>query len=324
MAKRLLDIVITHYQEPREIVRPLLDILMAQKCIDFQKFKVWWVQDGPTMSPFPEEGYFGESPIQFEKIVIPHKGVSAARNAGMDRADAEWICFCDCDDTFTGIYSLSSVFYILEQDPPYDLLWGSFWMDFPGEKTTPIVKGEYNHVWVHNKYYRLSFLREKDIRFDEDVTFSEDSAFNNIVEVEAAGRIGQINTETPLYAWCRRLDSVSNDPKRYWRNVEAHYIRNVHLRNEFLRRGYRERAKFVLIRTFTDAYAMLNKFPETEESKGIEEDVRRYYRGNLGAYGEIGEELKKKAVEASETEVGTFGVDIPGKPSFEDWMRHLA
>ena len=322
MPKRLLDIVVTHYQEDWDVYRPFLDVIAAQRSIDFNKFKIWFVQDGPYADLFPT-GYFDTVPFQLEVVTIPHKGVSAARNAGMDKADSEWICFCDCDDSFSSIYSLKWIFYILENESMsgnYDMMWNPFWMNLLDEGDNIKKYNEYNHVWVHNKYYRLSFLREHDIRFCEDLFMSEDSAFNNVVEMEIEPlRIGTINTEEPLYAWVRRRGSITTDPKRYYKNTEGHFERNLYVLGEYRKRNHK-RSAFVCARTITDAWAFLTRYPENEESLRITKRVAKFYQENKYVWRSLKKEAKKLSIEASEKEAGTLGMDIPGRPTVQEWI----
>lgn len=330
MSKRTLDIIVTHYNEPWEVVRPFFDILGAQKSVDFSKIKVWLIQDGPCVSIFPP-GYFVGSPLghsieNFETVTIPHGGVSAARNAGIDRADAEWICFCDCDDAFSSIYSLKVLFYILREDPPYDLMWNVFYKNYLDADDTLDIEKEYNHVWIHNKYYRLSFLREHNIRFPEGIFMSEDSAFNNVVEMEIGeNRIGQINTDWPLYCWLRRRGSVTTDPDRYYKNIEGHFHRNVWVLNEYRKRR-NKRSPFVVARTLTDVYSFITRYPENFESdeyKRIIGLVSEFYAKEKGVYRNIKKEFKELALQASEKEAGVLGLNIPGKPTMKEWLKEL-
>lgn len=321
--KRLLDIVVTHYNEPWEVVRPFFDMLGAQRGIDFKKIKVWFVQDGPQPSVFPA-GYFVGSPIGHSKdnleiVTIPHKGVSAARNAGMDMAYSDWICFCDCDDSFSSIYSLKNVLYILENDTTHELIWGKFWMNYL-DKDYPIVeRTEYNHVWIHNKYYRLDWLKEHDIRFCENLYMSEDSAFNNVVEMEGA-RIGEIGTKEGLYAWCRRSGSITLDDNRYYKNIEGHFDRNLYVLSEYEKRKH-ARAHFVAARTITDAWAFLTKREDCEEAERIRNRVVEFYQSRPMLFDKITDEIWEKATEASEREADVFGKDIPGRKTVMEWIQ---
>lgn len=321
MSKRLLDIVVTHYQEGWDIYRPFLDMIAAQRSVDFNKFKIWFVQDGPYLGLFPS-GYLDSVPFDMEVVTIPHKGVSAARNAGMDKADSEWICFCDCDDSFSSIYSLKWIFYTLENlSDAYDMVWNKFYMNLLDEGDNVKINEEYNHVWIHNKYYRLSFLREHDIRFCERLYMSEDSAFNNVVELETdPRRIGTINTDEPLYAWVRRRGSITTDKDRYYKNIEGHFERNLYVLYEYRKRRHK-RSAFVCARTITDAWAFLTRYPENEESIRITKRVAKFYQENKYIWRSLKKEAKKLAAEASEKEAGTLGADIPGRPTVQEWIN---
>lgn len=320
--KRTLDIVVTHYNEPWSVIQPFFDMIRNQKSVDYTKFKLWIVQDGPCADVFPRN-YWKDSPIDHEEICIPHSGVSAARNAGMDKADSEWICFCDCDDCFTSIFSLRMLFYIFNEEQPYDLMWNDFWTVHLGS-LNPTKQDSYNRIWIHNKYYRLNWLRENDIRFCEDLYMSEDSAFNAIVEMMVMlNRVGKINTPEPLYAWVRRLGSVTTDPTRYYKNCEGHFERNVYVFKECTRRK-KPYGNLIVGRTITDAWAMLTKFPENEESRRITAKVAEFYKENKEIWDNLSDDLKKLGIEASEREAGTWKMDIPGRPTFSEWLEKLA
>ncbi len=317
---RLLDIVVTHYREPWNIVRPFFDALGAQRSVDWSKIRVWLVQDGPFPDIFPK-GYLEGIPYDLQWITIQHRGVSAARNAGINAADSEWICFCDCDDSFSSIYSLKMILYTLKDlSDDYDMVWNAFYMNTLDAEDTLIKNEEYNHVWIHNKYYRLSFLREKDIRFCEDLYMSEDSAFNNLVELEIdSKRIGTINTSEPLYAWVRRIGSITTNDSLYYRNAEGHFLRNKYVLNEYRKRKHK-RSQFVCGRTITDAWAMLTRYPENEESLRITKLVAEFYQENKYIWRSLGRQYKRLAIEASEREAGTLGKDIPGRPTLQEWI----
>ena len=318
--KRLLDIVVTHYKEPWSVVRPFFDMLNAQKYVDFSRFKVWFVQDGPATNLIPT-GYFEGSPLQYEIVTIKHKGVSAARNAGMDKADSEWICFCDCDDCFVSIFSLRWLFYILDPEAPYDLMWNEFYMNYFDKDQTLIRQNEYNHVWIHNKYYRLSFLREHDICFCEDLYMSEDSAFNNVVEMEVPeGRIGEIHTTEPLYSWCRRKDSVTMNRENYYKNVEGHFKRNLYVLGEYEKRSH-ERTGLVVARTITDVYSFVTKYPSNEDARRISKMAGKFYLDHQDIYDNLPDEAKDLALKASEKEAGNEGTEIFGRPTLDEWLK---
>ena len=318
----LLDIIVPHYKEPWGVVRPLFDVLKSQKEVDFSRFRVIFVQDGPAFDLFPS-GYLEESPLQVMKITIPHKGVSAARNKGLDLAEATWVMFCDCDDSFTSIYSLMMLLYVLgsEDSNKFDLMWGSFYMS--GEGQLRPVK-EMNYVFIHNKFYRLSFLREHGIRFCEDLRMSEDSAFNTVVRLEIGEhRTGEINSNEPLYAWCRRPGSVTTDFSMWLENTEGHFDRNLYVLEEYRKRKMNG-CDLMAVRTMTDVYAMLHKDGVPEASERFLERVRTFYL-------EHEEEIQKapaikvqQALEAGDRDIATTEENIRRRPDLYDWMNSLA
>ena len=96
MAK--LDIIIPHYKEDPELMRPMLDILKIQRNVKFTDFRVLIVCDGEDI--VLPEGFGSDCPFEVRSITVPHGGISSARNAGLDASQADWIMWCDSDDAF--------------------------------------------------------------------------------------------------------------------------------------------------------------------------------------------------------------------------------
>ena len=105
----MLDIVITHYREPWEICRKQFIMLDMQRRVDWKDIRVTVINDGGHR--LPEECLAGLS-YPIEQLDIPHGGISAARNAGIEHSTAEWLCFCDFDDMFADVYALRTFTYI--------------------------------------------------------------------------------------------------------------------------------------------------------------------------------------------------------------------
>ena len=277
----MLDIIVTHYKEPWEIGKPLFDILALQRGIDFSNFRVILVNDGKE-NHLPDE-LFEHYPYRVDQIDIPHKGVSAARNAGMDFSNAEWINFCDFDDTYASVYSIRDVMNVLPSKD-FDLLWvklikEDFKVDCDDLRYAP---DKTTFVFVHGKYYRRSWLVEHGIRFDEDMPFQEDSLFNAyIVAILDHHRVGQIKTIFPSYVWCRRGESVTTskghrDPAAYF-----HFLRNWKLCDFYRDHLPEERLSDLVVRSCFDAYYMTHGVHVTDE---MLERIRREFREYIGTY----------------------------------------
>lgn len=134
---------------------------------------------------------------KFERITVisqENKGVSEARNKGLEVAKGEYIMFCDIDDH----YDENVIPYIKKklQEKNIDLLiFGR--KDIQGDKLIckyqienikdKISSLEYlekyfcngKHTYsVVNKVYKSSIIKENNLRFNKDFKYSEDTLFN--------------------------------------------------------------------------------------------------------------------------------------------------
>ena len=317
----MLDIIMPRYNEPWEVGRPYFDMLRCQKGVDLSKIRVILVHDGTE--PFPKST-FKDYPFKVEQHKIAHKGVSAARNHGLKLATAKWVTFSDFDDTFSNIYSLKMVFDVLGTND-YDMLWGSFFVENYDKKKNFVLtenKG-FNLVWIHNKYYRLDFLREKGLEFNEELYFCEDSAFNAMLNMYIdPKRIGTIKSPMPLYVWCYREGSATTDKSLTLKNMIGHFYRNKYVTEEFYASGHDD-ADAMVARTLTDAYIGLTRPDRPDGCEELEDLVRQFYRGHKTALKNVNGDVWQKVMRASVKEARGSGFLNENRPIFGDWLKEL-
>lgn len=313
----LLDIIVPHYNEPLEVVKPFINMINSQKGIDFKDFRVILVHDGSE--PFPEESLKG--PAEILQICQRQNGVSSARNTGIDISDAEWVNFSDCDDCYSSIFSLYMLFNVLRKDKDHDLLWAPFYM-INGNRLMKYDK--YNPIFIHNKYYRRKFLNKEGIRFCEKLHMSEDSAFNMIVQTRLGeGKIAQIETSEPVYSWCRRKGSITMSPEKWLHNVEGHFDRNLYVLEE-CRKNPDLRPDLMCGRTITDAYATLTKPGIEGDPEPVMKRVAKFYLENKDTIDGLTKEQMDQLLLVSDTEFGNNEGNRRIRPSLDDWLIRLS
>ena len=309
----ILDLIVPHYKEQWKVGKPFFDMLACQRGIDFSTFRVLLVHDGQIIYP---EKYFKDYPYKVVQYSIEHAGVSAARNYGLEQSDAEWVCFCDFDDTFTTIYALRNILSCMGNDVDY--MWTKFYIECcKNGDIFAKIKGE-NIVWVHGKFFRRQWLIDNELAFPVGIHYSEDSAFCALVnELAKPNRRGEIKTEFPVYSWVYRSDSVSVDPKNIAKNLTGFIDRNEYVVSEFKRRSI----PYINMigRMFADAYWAFHqknrKFPE-EELRFIE-----MAKKHLPDLKKANANVMSKIMDAAKM---TFaGIQMDAAEDFMNWIKKI-
>lgn len=319
---RLLDIIVPHYREPWEDGRKFFDLMEHQRGIRHDDFRVTVVQDG-------EEGALDwqcihdaySFPLRFE--TIPHGGVSAARNHGMDAADAEWVMFCDFDDMFTSVYSLKGILDLLAspEAEKYDFIHTPFVVENPTQDGLALTENRKESTWTHGKLFRLSFLRETGLRFDEELWYAEDSAFLAMMQaVIDIRRKARIRPPTyPLYTWTYRKDSVTGTKTNKPKFAGALLTRHEKVMDFLRSRGDTDTYNAMALRAMWDMYY------ETQESPAPEKTVRRvgqFYRDHAEEIAKV-DKARAEEIGAYSTKEHKPTCDRYGWPekAFPEWLE---
>ena len=310
----LLDLFITHWTEPWEVGKNGFGMLSLQRAVDWSQIRITLVHDGTE--PFPDE-YFDGMPFTVNQFSIPHGGIAKARNWCIDHSEATWIKWCDFDDMFAGVYSVQQIMNVLNNDK-FDLLWFDLLCDDHGKV---INRTERNPVFVHDKVFRRSFLLEKGIRFKEDLTWCEDSAFLALIEMDIDHqRIGKIKAQAPIYLYIVRDGSLCNRPEIKFANLKSFFNRHCYVAEEFKKRGLTAQYNTMCVRTMADSYYTLVKAPDIEEDKTeFAAEVWKWYEDHREAIGDCTRpdfDLVMRAVNKERFDGG----EITGE-EFIEWIK---
>ena len=331
----MLDIIVTHYNEPWDVGKKFFYMLDLQRDVDFSQIKVTLVNDGHE-NKLPDK-LFSHRSYQVEQISIDHNGVSAARNAGIEHSTAEWLCFCDFDDMFADVYALRNILNVLPADN-FDILWADIYAENKGwdGKTRLFTRGE-NLVFIHGKFYRRQFLITNGLRFDTALIFNEDSAFNSIANtIVDYHRTGKIETPAPIYIWTYRENSATTSPENRPKALIGLYERNKRVCKAFRLRLPYKRYCAMIARTVMDTYYALNVPSLPNELKGMKEDFVAFYREHKDQYSavdlktlrEIKEISRKEYQRGIEEEEARRDIDreqmiVDESVSVTKWLRSL-
>ena len=279
MDRPKLEIIVPHWTEPWSTGKKFFDILALQRGLEPGEFRVILCQDG-------EEGKLDGSlfeglPFEVKQIRIPHRGVSAARNAGMAAAVADWIAFCDFDDMYTSVHSLKVALRAIRQaeEKGKVYLWDRFSEEGRDRETGRYVL--YRHDWdmtfVHGRFYLRQFLIDNGIRFNEGLTFGEDQDFNTIVQIVAGEeRVGEI--KDPIYLWCENEDSVTRsykDKSELYPLMLKHRFATI---EELGRRGISGEYQAAVVRTVADCFYEMNGEKVPKNVRDCREQFRDWWK----------------------------------------------
>ena len=231
METKLLSVVIPAYNA-ENCISHCLDALLEQT---YQKLEIIVLDDGSEDGTMDIIKKYAERDFRIKAYTHQNKGVSATRNEGISKATGDYIFFCDADDFpepdiaeryiqaikgwkktdisficcgmyFDNLYNknVKNKRYLLES--AYGFVEGEYYLISRAAAATLAWLKLFN--FVTNKCYDLNFIKENNIRFDDDINIGEDLKFNLDYLDKCAGNIGVINK--CLYHYVKRSgDSLS-------------------------------------------------------------------------------------------------------------------
>ena len=253
--KPLLDIIVTHCDEPWETGKKLFDLIQYQQCVSLDQITVTVVQDGKDNALAWNDLLGGYSFKPRVVTLLNHMGIAEARNAGIDHTSSEWFMFCDWDDMFSDVSSLKMILELLPTSE-YDVLHGNYCQfEETQSKYFYINKVCGNMCTIHNKLYRREFILKKGLRFNPKLEYHCEFVFNSIILAETPSfRIGSIKTEFITYFKTFNPDGVLSREENYIHFIDTLFLRDVTLAQEMKKRGKTHAYKTQIVKTLYDAY----------------------------------------------------------------------
>ena len=223
MVKVKVSIVVPVYNAEEYLDRCLHSVLDQE----FASYEVILVDDGSTDASSLICDRYSSTDPRFVTLHQPNKGVSAARNAGINMAQGEYVMFLDSDDVLLP-YALESMFEPVAGEDIVIGGYGTFVAGVPSKEVKPgetvSYKGDdYKRFFEKNittncelldapwaKLFRNKAIR--NIRFDESLSYAEDKLF----VFEALSKCKSILTVShAVYGYYRRDGSLGSDISSY-------------------------------------------------------------------------------------------------------------
>ena len=330
MATKKLEILIPQYKETDEVVKPLLDSIAIQQNVDFDDIGVIIVNDGSDVKLSDE--LLQSYPFDINYYDNEHKGVSATRNACLDKAKAEYVMFCDADDMFVSNVGLWFLFNEIEKSN-FDTLISVFMEESRNPQTKEpmyiergrMEQGGIDGTFVHGKVHRRKYLLSQNIRWNDKLTIHEDSYFNILCKSLTKKAV---YCPFVFYLWKWRDESVCRHDPKYILNTYNNYLdSNTELVKEFLRRERVEEAEFYVCFMIFDAYQTLNKKEwieqENQEYRDATEKRFKQYYNEFNYLYKRADETKRNQIYAGMKQrfmaEGVFDENI----TLKDWIKHI-
>ena len=331
-----LQILVPHYKETAEVIKPLLDSLSIQQNIDFSEMGVIVCHDGDDSKDFiftdnldlVKEGamYLPNYPFEVKQIRQKHNGVSAARNSCLDKATADYVMFCDCDDMFYNACGVWILFREMDMGV-FDSLVSVFIEEtrLPETQEITYINHDMDSTFVHGKVHRRKYLIDKKIRWNPDLTIHEDSYFNILCQ-----NLSQ-NVKycpQPFYLWKWRDESVCrHDPKYILKTYNNMIDSNEALISEFIKRKVMDKAYLFTAIMIFDAYYTMNK-PEwinqvnKEYRDMTEKRFAKYYKDHKNMWNKLPISEKMQISQQIRGRSVLEGMQLE-QMTVEEWLEHI-
>ena len=282
-----LDILVPQYNEDDSIVKPLLNSLAFQQCINFDDLGVIIVNDGSET--FLSKKLLKSYPFKIKYIKAKHGGVSAARDRAFQESKADYVMFCDADDMFFNMCGLWIIFGQMQGG--FDAMNSTFLEEskIPDMEQHLFLNREQDSTFVHGKVYRRQYLIDNNIRWNPALTIHEDSYFNCLA-LNCTDKA--VYCPTPFYLWKWRDESVCRRDFKYILKTYNNMLdSNTALVEQLLSRGKVEAAKMYSASMIYDAYFTMNK------DEWINQENKEYRDATEKRFAEYYEKFKQYALD---------------------------
>ena len=278
----ILSIVIPQYKEGDKVVKRLLSSIDYQLNVNWDEVEVLVVNDGSDVKISKSVFENLDNIKHCEYVELPKNvGPGLCRQAGLDKAQGEYVTFCDADDMYQNYGTLSLYLEEIRQRHP-DIL-QTKWIEEveqnivneSGETSTALayITHDFEATWMHGKCFRKQFLTDNNIRFSDKLLYHEDSYFlSNAFEI--TDKVSRLNYIT--YVWTFDEHSITRrNNAAYSYESMPEFIRAIRYSVDWLSDKTPQKIPSKVVQLILYIYYMLqtNKQWEQKYIDSIEEEL---------------------------------------------------
>lgn len=271
-----LSILVPHYNEGEEVIRPLLDSIQVQQNTNLDEIEVIICDDGDgAVELSPEFLSHYTYDIQYHRE--PKGGVSQMRNKALEYSQGDYVMWCDCDDMFSLVLALW--FIRKETTTPmqvpvngvpttvngFDVMKSVFLEEGRNPQTGEVyfIDRKDGFQFVHGSVYKRKFIEENGIHFFPDCYIHED----HVLFAEASACTQNIKwCPSPWYLWKWRDESVCRRSPTYIKETYTDLIKSTdHLIDWFKEKSKFDNARQSVCTIVYDCYYNVMCHPSWEE-----------------------------------------------------------
>ncbi len=263
--KKFLSILVPHYNEPVEVVKPLLDSISIQQNIDLSTIEVIICDDGPDAVLLPDE-FLKSYNFEIQYHREEKGGVSRMRNQAFEYSSGDYVMWSDCDDM---LYHCLALWLIKRETTTpmqvmidgmqttvngFDGLYSVFLEEGRNPETgeTYFIDRKDGYQFVHGKIFRKEFLVKNDIHFFDECVIHEDNVLN--AQVQACTKYIKLCPQ-PFYLWKWRDNSVCRKSPTYIKETYPDLIKSSNFLLEwFTSKGKTDNARQTIVAITLDSY----------------------------------------------------------------------
>ena len=263
--RKFFSILVPHYNEPVEVIKPLLDSIAIQQNIDMNEIEVVICDDGPDAVLLPDE-FLKSYPYDIQYHREPKANVSVMRNKAFDYSTGEYVTWADSDDMY---YTCLALWFVKKETQTpmqvpingipttvngFDALYAVFLEEGRNPQTgeTYFIDRKDGFQFVHSKFFKREFLVRNDIRFGDDLAIHEDNVLNG--KVQACTQNIKWSP-VPFYLWKWRDNSVCRRDPLYIKKTYPDLIKSSdHLIRWLVAKSKFDKAMECIVSITLDSY----------------------------------------------------------------------